>query len=41
VFSDELNRLCESNEIKVGKIIRQPIHDLMQFIVTRDESAIT
>jgi glucosamine kinase len=36
VFSDELTRLCESNEIKVGKIIRQPIHDLMQFIVTRE-----
>jgi glucosamine kinase len=36
VFSDELTRLCESNEIKVGKIIRQPIHDLMQFILSRD-----
>ncbi len=36
VFSDELKRLCESNEIKVGKIIRQPIHDLLQFIVNRD-----
>ncbi|MBS1533248.1 MAG: N-acetylglucosamine kinase [Bacteroidetes bacterium] len=40
VFSDELKRLCESNEIKVGKIIRQPIHDLMQFILSRDEPAI-
>jgi N-acetylglucosamine kinase-like BadF-type ATPase len=36
VFSDELTRLCESNEIKVGKIIRQPIHDLLQFIISRD-----
>ena len=36
VFSDELTRLCESNEIKVGKIIRQPIHDLMQFILSRE-----
>jgi glucosamine kinase len=36
VFSDELIRLCESNEIRVGKIIRQPIHDLMQFIVSRE-----
>jgi len=36
VFSDELKRLCESNEIKVGKIIRQPIHDLMQFILSRE-----
>jgi len=36
VFADELTRLCESNEIKVGKIIRQPIHDLMQFILSRE-----
>jgi N-acetylglucosamine kinase-like BadF-type ATPase len=39
VFSDELKRLCESNEVKVGKIIRQPIYDLMQFIVSRDEAS--
>jgi len=36
VFSDELKRLCEQNDIHVGKIIRQPIYDLMQFIVSRD-----
>ena len=36
VFSDELIRLCESNEVKVGKIIRQPIHDLLQFILSRE-----
>jgi glucosamine kinase len=36
VFSDELMRLCESNEVKVGKIIRQPIHDLLQFILSRE-----
>ena len=36
VFADELKRLCEQNEIRVGKIIRQPIYDLMQFIVSRD-----
>lgn len=36
VFSDELKTLCEANEIHVGKIIRQPIFDLMQFIVNRD-----
>jgi len=36
VFAAELKRLCESNEVKVGKIIRQPIHDLMQFILSRD-----
>lgn len=36
VFSDELIRLCESNEVKVGKIIRQPIHDLLNFILSRE-----
>jgi hypothetical protein len=36
VFSDELKALCEANEIHVGKIIRQPIFDLMQFIASRD-----
>jgi len=41
VFSDELKRLCGSNEVKIGKIIRQPIYDLMQFIVSRDEAAAT
>jgi N-acetylglucosamine kinase-like BadF-type ATPase len=41
VFSDELKQLCESNEIRVGKIIRQPIHDLMQFIISRDEATAT
>jgi N-acetylglucosamine kinase-like BadF-type ATPase len=35
VFADELRMLCESNEIRVGKIIRQPIYDLLQFIVNR------
>ena len=36
VFSDELKRLCEQNEIHLGKIIRQPIYDLLQFIISRD-----
>jgi N-acetylglucosamine kinase-like BadF-type ATPase len=36
VFADELTQLCESNEIHVGKIIRKPIFDLAQFIVSRD-----
>ena len=36
VFSDELKQLCEQNEIHLGKIIRQPIYDLLQFIVSRD-----
>ena len=37
VFTDELKSLCEANNIKVGKIIRQPIHDLLEFILTREE----
>ena len=36
VFADELKAICEHNEVEVGKIIRQPIYDLMQFIVSRD-----
>ncbi|HVS94574.1 MAG TPA: hypothetical protein VHE59_21195 [Mucilaginibacter sp.] len=36
VFADELKRHCETHEVKVGKILRQPIYDLLQFIVGRD-----
>jgi glucosamine kinase len=36
VFADELKAVCEENEVQVGKIIRQPIYDLMQFIASRD-----
>ncbi|MGZ3812446.1 MAG: N-acetylglucosamine kinase [Mucilaginibacter sp.] len=36
VFADELKALCEANGITTGKIIRQPIFDLMQFIISRD-----
>ena len=36
VFTEELKGLCEADGISVGKIIRQPIHDLLQFIVNRD-----
>ncbi len=36
VFADELKALCEANEVHVGKIIRQPIFDLMHFIMSRD-----
>jgi glucosamine kinase len=36
VFSDELKELCTANDVHVGKIIRQPIFDLLQFIVSRD-----
>lgn len=38
VFADELKQLCQANNIKVGKIIRQPIHDLLEFILTREET---
>jgi glucosamine kinase len=36
VFADELTAMCQANEINVGKIIRQPIYDLMQFISSRE-----
>jgi glucosamine kinase len=37
VFADELTTLCTENGITVGKIIQQPIHDLMAFILSRNE----
>lgn len=36
VFADELKELCEANDVQIGKIIRQPIFDLLQFIVDRE-----
>jgi glucosamine kinase len=36
-FSEELKVLCSANEISVGKIIRQPIDELLNFIVTRNQ----
>jgi glucosamine kinase len=36
VFSDELKRVCTANGIQIGKIIRQPINDLMEFILSRE-----
>lgn len=36
VFAAELKALCEANDVHVGKIIRQPIFDLMHFIANRD-----
>lgn len=36
VFADELNALCKANGVRTGKIIKQPIHDLLQFIVNQD-----
>jgi N-acetylglucosamine kinase-like BadF-type ATPase len=37
IFTDELKAVCKLNDIHVGKIIRQPIHDLLAFILRRDE----
>jgi len=39
VFADTLTELCKSNNIHVGKIIRQPIYDLMEFILKRNADA--
>lgn len=39
VFADELKALCAEHDVKVGKIIRQPIHDLLEFILTREEQS--
>ena len=36
VFADELKAVCVENQVHLGKIIRQPIHDLMAFILSRD-----
>ncbi|MET3978425.1 glucosamine kinase [Mucilaginibacter sp. UYP25] len=35
IFADELKAVCEENDVHIGKIIRQPILDLMEFIVKR------
>jgi glucosamine kinase len=37
VFADELRALCEEHHVQTGKIIKQPIFDLLQFIVSRGE----
>lgn len=36
IFADELTELCNEHGVRVGKIIRQPIYDLLQFILNRD-----
>ena len=36
VFADELKAVCAENDIHPGKIIRQPIHDLVDFIFSRE-----
>jgi len=35
IFTDELTELCNENGVRVGKIIKQPIHDLLHFILER------
>jgi glucosamine kinase len=36
-FADELIALCHQEGVKTGKVIKQPIHDLMAFILNRNE----
>jgi N-acetylglucosamine kinase-like BadF-type ATPase len=36
-FSEELTALCHQQGVKTGKIIKQPINDLMAFILKRNE----
>lgn len=35
-FKEELTALCEENAVSVGKIIRQPIDELLKFIMVRN-----
>ena len=39
VFAEELTALCKLNGVKTGKIIRQPINDLLFFVLKRNEMA--
>jgi len=36
IFTDELKVVCKENGVHIGKIIQQPIHDLLAFILSRD-----
>ncbi len=36
VFANELKALCKPQDIHVGKIIKQPINDLLAFILSRE-----
>jgi len=36
VFTDELHEVCKEHGVHVGKVIQQPIHDLMAFILSRE-----
>jgi glucosamine kinase len=35
VFTDELKAVCQENGVHLGKVIQQPIHDLLKFILKR------
>lgn len=35
-FADELKAICAANDVHIGKIIRQPINDLLDFIIKRN-----
>jgi len=37
-FAEELKEICTQNGVNTGKIIRQPIHDLMAFILTKSNA---
>jgi N-acetylglucosamine kinase-like BadF-type ATPase len=37
-FAEELTALCHQQGVKTGKIIKQPINDLMAFILKRNEA---
>ncbi len=39
VFADELKALAKTQDIHIGKIIKQPINDLLAFILSREEEA--
>jgi glucosamine kinase len=39
VFADELNALCKAKGVRTGKIIKQPIHDLMEFILSKNQES--
>lgn len=37
IFTDELKAVCDEHGVHIGKIMQQPIHDLMAFILSRNE----
>jgi len=38
-FSEELKEVCAQNGIAIGKIIRQPVNDLLEYILARNQEA--